>query len=555
MKALTIADAIAMRDKKVMAGKSQVDQRWLAIQMKGLLDGKDTKLGPYEGIMGAWAGEPAFVVGCSYGLKIAMDEGFTFESLDGFHSIGINHAIEDYDGFEWFIVQDKRFFEWTTYDMDKYKGRVFVSSKCQIEPSKKYTVYYTQEDMPTGDIHDGLFSYMATGMLALHLAIISGAEPIYMIGCDNGGKYNSKNGAHYKKDYPHEVRGHPNWARKYVETIPKLCHKYLHFKRKIYNVDPYGDIPCFPKKHFSDIKIVSEKRRQKLKESTICHVGTLPIDRMGDITRNLYYYTSGKHIYADIRKEMLPKADIYLLECFKAEYERFVNFRKPKGSKVISIVHSSEPCMPAKCSDQVITLTEYWKNRLQENYGIKSKVMYGAIRKNNIYADYESLKWGRISRNAPGKFHDGWNNLVSNVSKDIECSECILFLDKEGGLEGNIKTDIKINHGIDKIEALSELSVAVFAHGDFVEIFPMAVLECMAAGLPIVALSQPSMDELIGRNQIICKNIEELEYKLKELLPDTERKKELGRMAKIRAEQFSLGKMQQNFETICMGVL
>lgn len=557
-KVLRLDEVMRIRKDKDM---DVVDRTWLKFQIQGVINKTQSELGPYHDIAGAWANEPAFVVGGSYGLRVAMDDGFEWKMLDGFHSIGINHVVEDYPAFEWFIFQDKRFLSHAKDQADfdllrDYNGRIFADVKTGLKPSYNITITYTQENKPTLNIIDGLYSYTATGLLALHLAIISGADPIYMLGLDNGGKDHSRAGAHYKTDYPCEVKGHHNWAKKYKGKMIEKCDGFNPWRNKIFNVDPYGDIPNFKKIKFSDIPELKEKRIKINQETKVCHVGVLPLEQMGTITRDIFSICSGEHVYCKLGDE-LPEANIYILECFKNNWFEFLTFEKPEGSKVISLVHSSEPCMPATCSDAVVTLTSYWHEKLLKNYNIDSFVIPGATKVNRRRkADYKSQVFGRITRNAPGKIHAGWNNVASTVLNKYPDSKLLMFVDNNDGLlvhdRAIYDNSIKISDGERKIKALQQMSVAVFAHGGFEEIFPIAVLECMAAGLPIISISQPSMNELIGEDQIIVDDIEQLEKELIKLLPDTERKKELGNKAQNRAKQFSHAKMQKAWNKLIM---
>ncbi len=210
--------------------------------------------------------------------------------------------------------------------------------------------------------------------------------------------------------------------------------------------------------------------------------------------------------------------------------------------------------MPAKCSDVVVSLTEYWKYKLLIDHNIKSVVIPGGIETKKININYNNRNFGRISRNAPGKFHTRWNNFVERILYNVSNSKCIMAVDNTDGLIKNNKveyvTNIKIDEEEKKRKFYANISVAVFVHGFFEEIFPMSILEAMAIGLPIIALRQHSMCEMIGDTQIVCDTIDEVEKELIKLLPDAKRKKALGRRAQIRAEEFSIANMVNKWNDI-----
>ena len=167
-----------------------------ALDMKIKLGDKN---GSFDNIKDAWKGQPCFVVGASINLR-----GFDLKKLEGFHSIGINHMIEYYDGFEWFIFLDNRFLNKTSYDINKFKGKIFTSNRCRLLPNSLDWVRFKPKPFnshPDEDIRRGLFNGSLTGLCALNLAIISGASPIYLLGCDTPKMETSHMDYHYQKNY------------------------------------------------------------------------------------------------------------------------------------------------------------------------------------------------------------------------------------------------------------------------------------------------------------------------------------------------------------------
>jgi glycosyltransferase involved in cell wall biosynthesis len=275
----------------------------------------------------------------------------------------------------------------------------------------------------------------------------------------------------------------------------------------------------------------------------ICHIGTLPLERMGKITKDLVQYSNGENAYHLLGDTPYPQADIYVLNCFKRRYKEFRDFKRPyPGSKIISLVHSSYPCISARESDYVVTQTNYWREKLLREKGIDSRVIYSSVEVPKIKSDLNSKWFGRITRDDKGKFHPAWNRTARKILDSVEGSRMLI-------ISCNVKKKLRhpfafYNEDVtdeNKFHALSELSVAVFAHGSFEEVFPLAVLECMAVGLPIVYLDQPSMHEMI-REQYPCKNIKELKEKVIWLLRDKKNGAVQSWLARRRAEFFTIEK-------------
>jgi glycosyltransferase involved in cell wall biosynthesis len=287
----------------------------------------------------------------------------------------------------------------------------------------------------------------------------------------------------------------------------------------------------------------------------ICHIGTLPLEQMGTITRTVFAKTVGEHVYARLGEE-IPDADVYVLECFKNRWQEFYNFapRNPQ-SKVVSLVHSSLPCRPSLYSDRIVCLTQYsaWTVR-KEFSRAKVDVIPGGIDLSPFTPDYASRRFGRISRNAPGKFHPEWNAMAKRI------------LDSDPGTELKIATDhsdrllrheravyvcgIRIDCDEEKYRFLSELSVAVFAHGNFEEVFPMAVLEAMAARLPVLYLYQPSIREMVGEGQFCAHTMDKLEELIRLFLEDEALRIEWGERASRRAGEFYVKRMVYSWNAL-----
>lgn len=300
----------------------------------------------------------------------------------------------------------------------------------------------------------------------------------------------------------------------------------------------------------------------------ICHIGIMgDIRKEGMITQYIFDNCIGNHEYAHI-KGKIPAADIYILHCMKniLYLDDFITFKRP-WRRVISLVHSSEPCMPSRYSDDVVVLTNTWQERFKKLYDINSKVIHGGIDLSlyNTKKDPDKLAFGKISRAEPGKFHQNWNEMIRQILTESDDVECRLICNDYKRLnllkhKNMIYIDnIGISDHDKKIEELSKLSVYIECHREdgstFVDTFNMSMLEAMALGIPVVMLRsiQEPMTEVLGSAGIICDTMEEMTTAIKTLLSDKQIRTQIGALCRLRAEDFSHWRMIEKWDDILEG--
>jgi glycosyltransferase involved in cell wall biosynthesis len=552
---------LQLRDIEKMKrwGKYDVNKSWEYLSNQGILNGY-SHVSNLDWVVDCFKNEPLFIIGASAGLKQVKDWSF----LKNFHTIGINHVIEDYEEYiDWLIFLDQRFLDRTTYDINRFKGKIF----CNVNIGLSGDNVFKFKPLPQGyqpnvqlNANLGLYSGSLSGHCALHLALITGANPIYLLGMDAGG--GDAQAYHYKDDYTGEVKGQKKLDK--YESAALLMEKFTPFSdNRVFNVDTYAKIPFFKRISWDDIPF--DKLPAKSIDTTIvdtkviCHVSPLPsVDVLGDISRYIYERCEGKHIYSTF--DSVPdNADVYILHCFINSYDKFVNFQKPnKKCKVISIVHSSGRCYPALCSDRVINLTNHYQ-KFFSSKGVRSVVIPGCVDL-SLYKDlpdYTKKTFGRITKNSVGKVHPEWKTVVENILTKVPESTCTMITDnpkKQAYVDHpNMKyiTDIKINELDKKVRALQSYSIFVDMHNTFQETFSLCMLEAMAAGQAIVLLdNQPAMKEVAGDAAIYCSSVKEVEQKVIELLNDPKLKKEWGLKARKRAAEFSVENMIKQYNKI-----
>jgi glycosyltransferase involved in cell wall biosynthesis len=540
--------------------EARVTRFWEFLNDAGRIDlNPRIRLGPFDGIANAWKNEPCIVVGSGPSLK-----DFDFSRLNKIHSIGINHVIEDYDGFEWFLFLDQRFLNRTSYNMRNYKGKVFCQNTCRPYPFMNAVLYKTRKHLNKSidlDIHKGLYNGMLSGVAALHLALISGANPIYIIGMDCGG--GAANDYHYKKTYTGAMPTLKKWE-KYKKTA-RFFEKFRPWKNRIVNLSPISTIKTFQKKDINQIPILKPKKKIQVERiPTICHVISMQnMNVMGDISRQVFNQSYGKHIFANINGQ-IPHADIYLLECFINGSQKYRNFKKPNpNSKIISLIHSSGSCLPSVYSDKIITITNAWQKVLEKKR-VKSVVIPAAIDISlyNHEINYSNKVFGRISRYSPGKVHPHWNQACLNILTKVEDSKCIFFTGNTRRLLVHprfiLDSTIKINEHEKKAKKLAQLNIYADMHNRFVETFSLCLLEAMATGLACVMYSdiaQPAMREVLGNAGIWCENEAQFQKHIIDLLLDSEKNREYGQKAKERAKNYSIDKMIEKYDKLFKEVL
>lgn len=290
----------------------------------------------------------------------------------------------------------------------------------------------------------------------------------------------------------------------------------------------------------------------------ICHITTLPIEKMGSITRNIYKNCIGEHIWCylwDTPKE----ADVYILHCFKNHYEEFLAFKKPyENCKVISLMHSSYPCVPSEESDLIVLIS---KNQVKEVRArndfkfdfYKQALIYPGIEKFNPPSKYKYKAICKIARAEAGKFAAGEKRAIDNVmlkNKNISYSLVCNEPEKVKALlpkKVTLVTNINISENEKKAAFFADKGIYADAHGDFEDTFCIALLEAMANGLACVIMRNGNnyvLDEVLGHCGIIVGSIAKFEFAIEQLLNNDWLRALYGNIARVRAQQaFSLERM------------
>jgi glycosyltransferase involved in cell wall biosynthesis len=530
-------------------------------------DMKTIELADISWVIDYWKDQPAYVIGSSPGLRNMIDDGFNLSMLDNCNTISCNHIIEDWDKMKIFLFLDQHFLDSTTYNLRNYQGKLFVRNNVNLfsgdlpYPFYRFMARRPREGLDDDIINKGLYCDLLAGICCLHLAILSGADPICLIGMDTG-KVTATNKYHYKENY----RGAFKINMHYTSQVKRnnTHSPFTKYADRILNVDPFGVIKYYKKINWKQMTIekpiintITEIKQNPI----ICHVTRFNSPgKWNEISRQIFSMTEGRHIFSNIMDIKQPKADIYFVECIINGSKEFINFQKPAGSKVISLIHSTSKCLPAICSDKIVVLSSPEQRRMKA-YNLNSIIIPCAIdlQYYNHEIDYSKKTYGRITRYSPGKLHPRFNAIVDHIKTVYPDSHCIIVT-KTGLKNPNIEYIETIenpdNQG--KARELSRMTMFTDYHGIFVETFSIALLEAMASSLCIVLYSiapQASMIEVLGGTGIICNDEKSFINTIIKLLPDAQAKKEFGTRARARAKEFSIEKMVKSYNALFQEVL
>lgn len=531
-------------------------QTWKMLIEKGILDG-DSFERDYGGIDNCLLGLPIFLIGGGPPLKPFLKKyGWNF--FDDKLTMGINHMIEDYDNLDFHFFLDKRFPEITTYEMSKFKGTYFAQCTSGMKPSENTRLFYCRNDKPGDRFKDGLYSPGFSGLAALNLALIMGADPIYLIGFGNGETGTFKN-YHYKNDYTGEIKEVGRFNK--FKRVYTLFNRFKDHAHKVYHVTDGDDIPTFTNKIRTDEIEAHLSKKEEIKISQrprIVHYSfTGNINKHAEITRHIVSKGYGKHFLLDINSGSVPDADLYIMEHFLSTDKKVNTFPCPE--KTIDIVHTVN-CTPRLPFKKVVALTESWKRILEKQLVKNIEVIHGGIdlKPFERVSPNKNKMIGRITRWSPGKIHPDWNKTIKGILDNVEGSAAIFYTQLDQSEQRKPLYDYRITYDksckIDsnKAKFLKRLSVYIHMNGSFKDTLSFGVIEAMATGLPIVYLSEGTgvIEEVTGPAGICCYTPEEVKQQTIKLLNDSEMRAEYSRHAKEQVKKFDKDIMLEKFDRL-----
>lgn len=529
----------------------------------GAVDGRPFSLGDFNKIKNKWYGQAAYVIGTGPTLKPFLDK-FGWSFFDGRHTIGINHAIEDYDGFEWFFFLDKRFLDKTTYDLENYKGLIIAQNTTGLKSDENIVTFKTRGDYPGDDIEDGVYSSNLSGLAALHIAVYSGANPIYLVGHGMGAS--NESAYHYREDYTGEAKKHEIWKKFY--RVRTYFDNFAQWRRKIFSVSDYKEytaIENIPLDGFDDSKRAADSIKIESRLPVIIHLSFSPdLAKHADVTRYQISQGWGIHKLRDFKRIGEEKADLYVLNHFLSTDHQIRNFQEKH--RAIDIIHT-RGCLPRNGFKKVIAMSEVWK-KIIVSMGTDEKTVsvIPACIDTASYTeqpDYKSKTFGRITRWSTGKIPEWWNDMLTDIFEKHPDSKCLFYCQPVGKIKDRpylehpqMEYDGSVFIFENKNRYLKNLSFYVHANGFFREISPHGILEAMATGLPIVYLHEDSIAEMIGEHGIACENKQQLQETIESmLLWDASQLEAVGQKMQERAGEYDKEIMLKKYNALLKGCL
>lgn len=206
-------------------------------------------------------------------------------------------------------------------------------------------------------------------------------------------------------------------------------------------------------------------------------------------------------------------------------------------------------------------------DRYPQQYRKKLVKIYNGIplqNSDNVYKQVRN-KW-RLPENAP---------LLINVARLAkQKNQAVLFeallhlpdahlvLVGEGELRSDLEskvTDLKLQKRVHFLGELESQDVSallsicdIFVFPSLYEAMPMAVIEAMSSGLPLVVSNIPAMQEMVGNSGILVSpdNVEELAGALKKVLNSLSLRNYMRRLSLERVKSFSLQTMVESYERL-----
>jgi len=232
-------------------GKHDINGAWKHLQNCGRFIDFKERLGPYNDIKNVWKGQPCYVLGGSVAAR-----GLDLGKLKGKNTITCNHMIEKFPDASWFLFMDQRFLRINKFDLKSYDGKLFAlnSNPVFYDSYKDLVLFKTKNitEQPADTIEGGLYSRSLSGMCILNLAIISGANPIYMLGLDCPKDIDISKGIHYDQQYTGE--GNLQKSHAGVTKLLPYFDRFRPWRARIINVCENGYIDTFKKISLKDFE-------------------------------------------------------------------------------------------------------------------------------------------------------------------------------------------------------------------------------------------------------------------------------------------------------------
>lgn len=186
-------------------------------------------------------GKRCFITGRGPSLR-----DFDFKKIKGNFSIAINKSFLSFPSSA-VLFLDRQFVSDHREDLAKYNGYIFGATRTQYYMMDlRDNVYHfpTHSGNPQQSLDTGLFCGALSGIASINLAMIMGAEKIYLLGFDMGPG---------RGDYFDDEKINKNYHNKeWAENRIKIFKRYMCFGDKIIDCTPNNALP-FPHENIDDV--------------------------------------------------------------------------------------------------------------------------------------------------------------------------------------------------------------------------------------------------------------------------------------------------------------
>lgn len=194
---------------------------------------------------GAWKGHRAFVVGGGPSLR-----GFNFRDLRGERIIAVNRAFEYLPFAEILFSMDFRYYQEViqTSEFKTFRGRKIWIDTRAFPYRGVETIKMNVTDLMSPSIAKGISTGSNSGYAALNLAVLLGADPIYLLGFDF--KTQDRR-SHFHPGY--RFIYHAEKLERWRKTLDQAGAGILAAGRKVINLSSDSALTVFPFGKFEEI--------------------------------------------------------------------------------------------------------------------------------------------------------------------------------------------------------------------------------------------------------------------------------------------------------------
>lgn len=194
---------------------------------------------------GSWAGQRCFIVGGGPSLR-----GFDFSRLKGERVIAINKSFYDVPFADVVFGMDRPFLDWVMEGkfganfkvaFEAFKGiKLWLDLSNYSYPPGVYSIPSAGEIGWTKSLKEGLYHGQNSGYGAINLAIVLGANPIYLLGFDCS--ISALGEKHYHDGYP--SGSNPDALNRFKRCF-EAGAALLNGRPRIVNLNPNSALRCF----------------------------------------------------------------------------------------------------------------------------------------------------------------------------------------------------------------------------------------------------------------------------------------------------------------------